>query len=542
MQARSSPRNWCWHLHSWGSSRSFPSPSGNGGPPMQQPNDRAVGLMRVGSGDDRADSAATVKSNTLAPTTGGDLRVDICVIGAGAGGLTVAAAAAQLGVPVVLIEKHKMGGDCLNYGCVPSKALIAAARRAHLMRTSAPFGIVPTNPTISYKGVHDHIHGVIASIAPNDSAERFTGLGVKVIRATAQFVGRDTVQAGDQRIKARRFVIATGSSPAVPPIPGLDGVPYFTNETIFENGTQLSHLIIIGGGPIGLEIAQAYLRLGSRVTVLEALNALRKDDPELSEVVLKRLRAEGVEIREGALVERVTGGARLIDVHISEGGVPGVLQGTNLLVATGRSPNVAGLNLEAASIEYDKRGIQVNKGLVTSNSRVFAIGDVIGGPQFTHVANYHAGIVLRRALFRQPATVDGDIIPWATFTDPELAHVGLTEDTAKMRSGRVRVYRWPYHENDRAHTERTTEGFVKVVTDAIGRILGASIVGEHAGELIQMWSLAVSQRLNIKAMTQWISPYPTFSEINKRVAYGYYATAAANPLVRKVVGWLAKLG
>jgi len=507
---------------------------------MQQPSDRAVGLLRVGGGG--ADPAVPTRDDTLAGDGAEELRPDLCVIGAGAGGLTVAAAAAQLGVQVVLVERHKMGGDCLNYGCVPSKSLIASARRAHLMRTSAAFGIVPTNPTVSYKGVHDHIHGVIASIAPNDSAERFTGLGVRVIRATAQFISRDTLVAGDHRIKARRFVVATGSSPAVPPIPGLDGVPYFTNETIFENGSQLSHLIVIGGGPIGLELAQAYLRLGSRVTVLEAMKALGKDDPELSAVVLKRLRAEGVEIREGALVERVTGGTRLIDVHISEGGVPGVVQGTNLLVATGRTPNVAGLNLEAAGIRYDSRGIHVSKGLVTSNRRVYAIGDVVGGPQFTHVANYHAGIVVRRALFRQPATVNPDIVPWVTFTDPELAHVGLTEDAARKRSGRVRVFRWPYSENDRAHTERAAEGFVKVVTDARGKILGASIVGEHAGELIQMWSLAVSQGLTIKAMTQWISPYPTYSEINRRVAYGYYATAAASPLVRRLVGWLAKLG
>ena len=308
---------------------------------MQQPSDRAVGLVRVRPGDDRADVTVAPRSGAITGTAGGELRADLCVIGAGSGGLTVAAGAAQLGVSVVLIEKHKMGGDCLNYGCVPSKALIAAARRAHLMRTSAPFGIVPTNPTISYKGVHDHIHGVIAAIAPNDSAERFTGLGVKVIRATAQFISRDTVLAGDQRIKARRFVIATGSSPAVPPIPGLEGVPYFTNETIFDNRSQLDHLIVIGGGPIGLELAQAYLRLGSRVTVLEAMKALGKDDPEMSEVVLKRLRAEGVEIREGALVERVAGGTRLIDVHISEGGVPAIVQGTHLLVATGRMPNVA---------------------------------------------------------------------------------------------------------------------------------------------------------------------------------------------------------
>src|SRR5437764_3591105 len=222
---------------------------------MQQPSDRAVGLVRTGPGSDRADVTVASRSGAITSTAGGELRADLCVIGAGSGGLTVAAGAAQLGVSVVLIEKDKMGGDCLNYGCVPSKSLIAAARRAHLMRTSAPFGIVPTNPTVSYKGVHDHIHGVIAAIAPNDSAERFTGLGVIVIRAPAQFISRDTVLAGDQRIRARRFVIATGSSPVVPPIPGLDGVPYFTNETIFDNRGQIDHLIVIGGGPIGLELA-----------------------------------------------------------------------------------------------------------------------------------------------------------------------------------------------------------------------------------------------------------------------------------------------
>lgn len=473
---------------------------------------------------------------------GSELRAGLCVIGAGSGGLSVAIGAAQLGVSVVLVEKGRMGGDCLNAGCVPSKALLSAARRAHDMRTSAPFGIMPVNPVISPQGVYDHVQGVIASIAPNDSEERLTGLGIKVIKAAAQFISRDTVLAGEQRIRARRFVIATGSSPDIPRIPGLEGVPYFTNETIFDNRQAIEHLIIIGGGPIGLEMAQAYARLGSRVTVIEALKALGNDDPELSSVVLKKLRAEGVELREGALVERVTGGHRLIDVHISEEGAASIVQGTHLLLATGRAPNVSSLNLEAAAIKYDKRGIKVNKGLVTSNRRVFAIGDVIGGPQFTHAANYHAGIVVRRALFRLRSRVDADLIPWVTFTDPELAHVGLTEDMAKKRHGRVHVYRWPYHENDRAQTERATEGFIKVVTTAKGRILGASIVGAQAGELIQVWSLALSRKLDIKAMTEWISPYPTFSEINRRVAFGYYATAAASPFVRKLVGWLAKLG
>lgn len=485
-----------------------------------------------------ADAAVRVP----ATAAGADMRVDLCVIGAGSGGLSVAAAAAQLGVSVALVEKDKMGGDCLNVGCVPSKALIAAARRAHHMRTSAPFGIVPTNPNIDFRALNAHIRGVIAAIAPNDSVERFTGLGVKVVRGAAQFVSKNTVQAGDVRIRARRFVVATGSSPAIPPIAGLDQVPYLTNENIFEGREKRDHLIIVGGGPMGAELAQAFVRLGSRVTLIEAMKVLGKEDPEIADILLDRLAAEGVEIREGAHVERVSGGTRLIDVQISESGVTSVIQGTDLLIAAGRVPNVAGLNLEAAGIKYDKRGIRVNKGLVTSNRRVFAIGDVIGDAQFTHVANYHAGIVLRRALFRLPAKTNPDLYPWVTFTDPEIAHVGLNEDTARQRYGRVRVLRWPLHDNDRAQTERETPGFAKVVTDRRGKILGASIVGAQAGEVIQMWSLAVSQGLNIKAMTQWISPYPTLSEVNRRVALGHYAALATNATVRKVIGWLAKLG
>jgi pyruvate/2-oxoglutarate dehydrogenase complex dihydrolipoamide dehydrogenase (E3) component len=508
---------------------------------MPQPNDGAAGLMRLAPDSRGPDGNAGTRAFPGNPAIS-ELRVDLCVIGGGSGGLSVAAAAAQLGVSVALIEKHKMGGDCLNYGCVPSKALIASGRRAQLMRSGAAFGIRPVQPSVDYGAVHAHVHDVIAAIAPNDSVERFVGLGVAVIRAAGHFVGRDTVLAGDHHVKARRFVIATGSSPAVPAIPGLDRVPYFTNETIFDNREKLDHLIIIGGGPMGLELGQAFLRLGCRVTVLEAQRALGKDDPELAEVVLKHLRAEGLDIREGTTVERVAGGTRLIDVHVSGSGGNAVVQGSHLLLATGRAPNVSGLNLEAAGIKYDKRGIRVNKALQTSNRKVFAIGDVTGSAPFTHVANYHAGIVIRRAVFRLSATVNDAIIPWVTFTDPELAHVGLTEAMASRKHGKVRVYRWPYQENDRAQAERTTEGFVKVVTDSSGRIRGASIAGHNAGELIQMWSLAISQGLNIKAMTEWISPYPTLSEINKRAAFGYYAAAASKPLVRKVIGWLTRLG
>lgn len=470
-----------------------------------------------------------------------EISTDICIIGAGSGGLSVAAAAAAFGRQVVLIEKHKMGGDCLNYGCVPSKALIAAAKQAHAMRTSAAFGIAPCEPEVDYKAVHDHVKGVIAAIEPNDSVERFTGLGVRVIQATGRFVDKTTVEAGDFLIKARRFVIATGSSPFVPPIPGLDKVPYFTNETIFDNQSKISHLIVIGGGPIGIELAQAHRRLGAKVTVIEGLKALGKDDAELTAVVLKALRAEGVDILEGVQVARVEGGPGAVRIVLdAEGGT--IVEGSHILVATGRRANVTGLNLTAAGIKVGKSGIEVNGGLVTSNPKVFAIGDCIGGLQFTHVANYHAGIVIKRALFRLPVTASMDAIPWVTYTAPELANVGLTEAQAKERHGTVNVLRWPFHENDRAQAERATEGFLKVITDKKGRVLGAGIAGENAGELIQMWVLALSQKMNIKAMTAWTSPYPTLSEVNKRAAYRYYSTAATSPVVRAVVGFLARFG
>jgi pyruvate/2-oxoglutarate dehydrogenase complex dihydrolipoamide dehydrogenase (E3) component len=475
-----------------------------------------------------------------------DLSADLCVIGAGSGGLSVASAAAQLGSSVILIEKHKMGGDCLNYGCVPSKAMLAAAKRAHVMRTSGAFGIAPVSPSIDPAAVNDHVRGVIAAIAPNDSVERFTGLGVRVIQASGRFIDKSTVVAGDHRIKARRFIIATGSSPAVPPIPDLNTVPYFTNETLFDNRSRIGHLIIIGAGPIGMEMAQAHHRLGAEVTVVDGATAFSKDDPELSAIVLKALRAEGIVIREGVKVERVTPGAGQVQgrvrVHIIDNGQPSVIEGTHLLVAAGRTPNVANLGLEAAGIKYDKRGIQVGTNLVTTNRKVFAIGDVTGGLQFTHMANYHAGIVIRRALFRVPANVKTNHVPWVTYTEPELAHIGLTEESARKANYKVRAFRWPYHENDRAQAERATEGLIKVITDRKGKILGATIAGLHAGEVIQMWSLAISQGMNIRAMTQWISPYPTISEISKRAAFGYYSSAAASPLVKAVLRWVRKFG
>ena len=467
---------------------------------------------------------------------------DLCVIGAGSGGLSVAAAAAALGVSVVLIEKHKMGGDCLNYGCVPSKTLIASAKRAQQIRTSAAFGVAAREPEIDFAQVHAHVANVIAQIAPNDSVERFTALGVEVIKASGRFINAKTVEAGDTLVRARRFVIASGSSPAVPEIPGLATVPYFTNESIFDVDQRVGHLLILGGGAIGVELAQAYRRLGAQVTVLETDRALAKDDPELTAVALKRLRAEGVVLNEGVAVKKISGRAGAIAIEFGAATTVGSVTGTHLLIAAGRKPNIDGLGLQAAGIKATARGIVVNAGLLTSNRRVYAIGDVVGGAQFTHVANYHASIVIRHALFRLPSRVDVARFPRVTFTDPEIAQVGLTEVEARARGGKLAIYRWPFHDNDRAAAEHSTDGMIKVVCDGRGRIVGAGIVGPNAGELIHVWSLALSQRLKISAMTQWTAPYPTLGEISKRAAFGALADQARRPILRKLLSILRKFG
>ncbi len=468
------------------------------------------------------------------------INADICVIGAGSGGLSVAAGAAQLGARTVLIEKAKMGGDCLNYGCVPSKALIAASKQAHLMQSGDKFGIGSVIPDVDFAKVHDHVHSVIAAIEPNDSVERFEGLGVNVIQAPGRFIDARTIEAGGTLVKARRFVIATGSRAGILPIPGLDEVSYLTNETIFDNQALPEHLIIIGGGPIGMELAQAHRRLGAKVTVLEAFTVLAKDDPELTSVVIDQLKDDGIEIIEGAKISQVSEDASGISVSLDG---RQSITGSHLLVAAGRIPNLEDLNLDAGGITYDKRGIQVDARLRTTNKRVFAIGDVAGGLQFTHVAGYHAGIVVRNALFKVPAKADHSCVPWVTYTDPELAHVGLTEAQAQEKFGaQIRVLKWSLDENDRAQAERDTRGFLKVVTDKKGRILGASIVGAKAGELIQPWVLAMSQKLKIGAFTSMITPYPTLGEISKRAAGAYYTPTLFSRRTRLVVRLLSKIG
>jgi pyruvate/2-oxoglutarate dehydrogenase complex dihydrolipoamide dehydrogenase (E3) component len=473
------------------------------------------------------------------------IEADICVIGGGSGGLSVAAGAAQMGARTVLIEKGKMGGDCLNYGCIPSKALLAAGHAAQAVRRAPRFGVAAGPPAVDGPAVYAHVQGAIAAIAPIDSAERFEGLGVIVIAAAARFTGPREIEAGDVRVRARRFVIATGSSPFVPPIPGLADTAYFTNETIFEAGALPAHLVIIGGGPIGIEMAQAHRQLGARVSVLEKGTILPKDDPELVDVVRRRLVEEGVDLREGVTVTAVEKTAEGVRVHIvGADGTAGRVDGSHLLVAAGRRPTVDGLNLDAAGIAYSAKGIAVDARLRTTNKQVFAAGDVTGGYQFTHMAGYHAGIVIRNALFRLPAKVDTRAVPWVTYTQPELAQVGLTEAAARATTaaGDLRILRWSFAENDRAQAEGETEGLIKVVATRRGHVLGAGIVGPHAGETIQTWILAIAQKLKVGAVASMIAPYPTFGEINKRAAGSFYTPALFGPRTRRLVRFLARFG
>ena len=461
------------------------------------------------------------------------IKTDICVIGAGSGGLSVAAGASQMGAKVVLLEGHKMGGDCLNYGCVPSKALLAAGHKAHETSVAA-FGVAGHAPDADFAAAKDHVQSVIETIAPVDSQERFEGFGVHVIREFGRFISETEVQAGDHIIEARRFVIATGSRPFVPPIPGLASVPHFTNETIFDLRDRPDHLIIIGGGPIGMEMAQAHLRLGSKVTVLEGMKALGKDDAEAAAIVLEKLTAEGIDIVEGAQVSEVTGRDGAVTVTTEDGRG---FEGSHLLVAVGRQVNVDQMDLEAGNVDHTRRGVTVDAGLrSTSNKRVYAVGDAAGGLQFTHVAGYHAGVIVRSMLFGLPAKARTDHIPWATYTDPELAQVGLTEAQAREAHGdKLEVARFPYHENDRAIATGQTTGFVKVMV-VKGKPIGATIVGAQAGELIQIWALAIANGLKMSAVAGMVAPYPTLGEINKRAAGVYFSPKLfENAWVKRVV-------
>jgi pyruvate/2-oxoglutarate dehydrogenase complex dihydrolipoamide dehydrogenase (E3) component len=465
---------------------------------------------------------------------------DLIVIGGGAGGLVVASGAAQLGLDVVLIEKEAaLGGDCLHPGCVPSKTLIHAARVAHTMRRAGDCGLKAVEPEVDLGAVADHVAGVISHIQRHDDPERFRSYGCEVIFGAARFTGPREVEVDGQRIAFRRAVVATGSSPWIPPIEGLAGAGYLTNLDLFDLRRLPEHLVVLGAGPVGMEMAQAFLRLGSRVTVVQrSTTILKREDPEISDTLAALLRAEGMTILTGTGVERIETSGGIRRVVLKGGG--GVLEADRILVAMGHRPALNGLGLEAAGVAHDRGRIQVDRRMRSSNRRIFACGDVCGPYPFTHMAEYQAGVVIANAVLRIPKKADYRVVPRVTFTDPEIASVGLTEAQARDRGMAVDVLRFEFSNVDRAITDGSTGGLVKLVTRK-GRILGGTILGPHAGELLHEIVLAMRAGIRIGTIGATIHAYPTLAQVHRRTVNTYYGPRLFNPRVRRLVRWINRL-
>ena len=469
---------------------------------------------------------------------------DIVIIGGGSGGLVVASAAAQLNAKVALVEKNRLGGDCLWFGCVPSKSLLHASRVANTVKHSQRFGVYTTPPDIQFSEATGHVQKVISTIQPHDSPERFESLGVEVIFGEGQFKDQKTFTVNGRDLKARAFVISTGSRPKVPPIEGIEEAGFLTNEQIFSLKERPQSLAVIGAGPIGCELGQAMHRLGSQVTIVSSRDhILPKEDPEAALVVEKQLEADGINILRGVRAKKV----EVIDgkKHLWVGEEKIVVD--EILVSSGRVPNVHSLNLEAAGVEYTEKGIVVNPKLQTTNKRIYGCGDVIGGYQFTHVAGYEAAVVVQNALFFPSAKADYRVIPWATFTEPELARVGLSEKQARDRYGdQIEIMKQDFADVDRAQAEGATEGFAKIITTAKGEILGAHLVGPSAGELIHEIILAMKNKLPVSALTGIIHIYPTLSEVNSKAALqlkkrNYAKNQGLQNALRKLFGVLRSI-
>lgn len=469
--------------------------------------------------------------------------VDLCIIGAGSGGLSIASGAAQLGRSVVLYEADEMGGDCLNTGCVPSKALIAAGKHAHALTTGPDYGVAAVKPKVNFDTVKSHIQGVIDHIAPVDSQERFEGLGCIVIRERARFKDANTVISETSEVKAKRIIVATGSRASAPPIPGLSETPYLTNETIFSVDTQPKHLLIIGAGPIGLELGQAFVRLGSKVEIIDIAAPLGRSEPEHANILVKALKAEGVIFHTPAKTKLIRKTEKGVAIDLEDGTT---LAGTHLLVAAGRIPVTDGLDLEKAGINYDKRGITTDDCLRTSNKKVFAVGDVSGRGGLTHAAGFHAGIIIKAFYFLPPilsrimGKATTNRMPAAIYTQPELGSIGFTEAEAREQGHDVKPLIWEFEENDRAIAERSDSGSVKIIATKKGKILGASITGEGAGDLIQMISVAMTNNVKVSGLAQIISPYPTRGEAVKRAASSFYTATIFGDKAKKLAGLWTK--
>ncbi|MBZ6076541.1 dihydrolipoyl dehydrogenase family protein [Microvirga puerhi] len=476
----------------------------------------------------------------------GVLKPDLCVIGCSRAGLLIASAAAALGVSVVLVDNEHAGETSVETDRIAHQAFIAAARQADAGRRARGFGIGSGDePAVDFVAVAGHVREVVKSLAPMTSHERYRAMGIHVIEARGRFIDRRTLAAGEVLVRPRRFVIAVGSKPAIPDIPEIDGVSCLTAATIGSLQAKPEHLAILGGNAFGLEMAQAYRRFGAQVSVLESESRiLPHEDPEMTAVVERALRAEGVSVRTGVAVSRIEGkpnGAFALVLQTESG--EEVLAASHLLVATGRKMDLEGLGLGNAAVEAGPSGIWVDRGLRTTNRRIYAVGDCIGGSEFSiHAASHHAELVLRRVLFRLPARLGAAPVPRATFTDPELASVGFAEEEARVRHREIRILRWAFVDNDRALAERCSTGHLKAVVTPNGQILGCTIAGPRAGELIMPWVLAMARNLKVSDLAGLVYPYPTLSEITKSAAVEFLKPSAQNPWVRRFVGFVSRLG
>ncbi len=469
-------------------------------------------------------------------------RYNLVVIGAGTAGLVTAVGAAGLGAKVALIEKHLMGGDCLNVGCVPSKAIIRAARAVAAVREAGEFGVsVPSGTTVNFGKVMDRMRRLRADISPDDSAKRFTELGVDVFLGAGKFAGSDTVEVGGQTLRFTKAVIATGARAAAPPIPGLKDVTYLTNETLFTLTELPKRFGVIGAGPIGCEMAQSFARFGSEVFLVEAEHGiLPREDRDAAEIVQKALVSDGVKLLCCGKNLRLANEPAGIRMQAESHGKSYDLIVDQLLVAVGRAPNVEGLGLETVGVEFDKKGVKVNGRLQTTNPRIYACGDICSPYQFTHAADFMARIVIQNALFRGRAKASSLIIPWSTYTSPEIAHVGLYEKDAKAKGIEVDTFTQELSKVDRAILDGETEGFVRVhVRKGTDEIVGATVVAAHAGDLISELTLAMKGGLGLKIIGATIHPYPTQAEAIRKTGDLYNRTRLT-PLVRRLFQqWLA---
>lgn len=466
---------------------------------------------------------------------------DLGVIGGGAAGLSVAAGAARLGVKTVLMERdEKLGGDCLHHGCVPSKTLIATARARHVMSRAEDYGLpaVELGP-VDFQAVAQRIRSVIETIQVHDSVERFCKLGVRVEFGMARFVDEHTVDIGPRTVTAEKWVIATGSSPAIPPIRGLCDVNYITNEQVFSLGELPDDLVILGGGPIACEMAQAFARLGAGVTLVQrGGEILSREDPDMAAMVRASLEADGVRVLTGSTIEEVRRADHGADVHLRTGGDGKVLHAGTLLVALGRRASTMGMGLEDVGVELSGGAVVVDARMRTSQKHIFACGDVTGKFQFTHAAGYEAGIVISNAVFKLPRKADYSLLPWCTFTDPELASIGLNEAAAKREGldSSIRLER--FVDNDRAQAEARTAGCVKLVLDSRDKPVGVQVCGEGAGEVLSEWVAVMNGKVGLGTLAAAVHPYPTLSEINKRVAGNVLGDRLFSDTVKKALNFL----